>query len=302
MFQTDFEKVKCPICQSDRYQVIAEPLSHHPAIQEKFSIVQCSNCKLRYLNPRPHPESLNKFYKIIHTRPSKSESFVNISNSRDYLTLLKKIWYQINYSNPLLPLIDREPVLDIGCGRGKLLQELLKCGYQASGLELSTEAVSDCLQKGLQVTQGSVETYEIPKNTYKCFVLSHSLEHFLEPIAILRKLKKSLSEDGKIVIAVPYARSPMITLFKNNWHGWDPPFHITHFDKVTIQKVCEEAGLQVKTIKVKGEPEDFTRSLILHTQQPRRYLILRALLLPIFWTIELFGSGSYLLVSAVPKN
>jgi SAM-dependent methyltransferase len=218
------------------------------------------------------------------------------------LNLLKQLWHKFNYSEPLLPLIDREPILDIGCGRGDLLLELSKRGYQTSGLEFNSEAVEDCLQKGLHVTQGSIETYAIPKDQYKCFVLSHALEHFLDPIAILTKLKEALPKDGKIVIAVPYAKSPMINLFGNYWHGWDPPFHITHFDKMTIRKVCEEAGLKPNTIQVKGNPEDFTRSLNLRTQRPQRYLILRALLLPLFGGMEWLGSGSYLLVSAVPKK
>jgi glycosyltransferase involved in cell wall biosynthesis/SAM-dependent methyltransferase len=53
-------------------------------------------------------------------------------------------------------LADRSPVLDIGCGRGELLQLLHEAGVPASGVDLDAGMVARCREKGLDVTLGDL--------------------------------------------------------------------------------------------------------------------------------------------------
>jgi SAM-dependent methyltransferase len=298
MIEATLETIVCPNCNSDSWVIVAKPVSHNPKIEGQFSVVRCQSCGMHYLNPRPDGESLGNFYKIIQ---EKSSSYTTDSPSLVQKSFLKQLWYNLNYSNPLLSMIDCEPVLDIGCGSGELLSELSGRGYEAHGLEFDPVAVADCVSKGFKVTQGNVQNFEIPKGVYKCIVLSHTLEHLSDPVAVLQKLRDALPPDGKIVIAVPYVKSPMVKLFGDSWHGWDPPFHLFHFDKSTMRQICEKAGLVVTRVKVGGHPEDFTRSLAIRSGKHEQHLILRAALWPFFWVAGALGQGSYMLVSAKVK-
>jgi SAM-dependent methyltransferase len=293
------QTVSCPNCNTDSWRVVARPVSHSPQIEGQFSIVCCTSCHLRYLNPRPDRKSLGEFYEILQAKSSLQPTDETLPKRENWL---KQSWHRLNYSNPLLSMIDQTPVLDIGCGRGELIADLVQQGYEAHGLEFDSFAVADCLKKGLKVTQGSIEDFELPKNYYKCIVLSHTLEHLIDPVATLRKIAEALPSCGKLAIAVPYVNSPMVKLFGDAWHGWDPPFHLLHFDKNTMQQICQKAGLNLTKTKVGGHPEDFTRSLAIRTGKRDRHLVLRAALWPLFLAAEVVGQGSYLLAIAEKRT
>lgn len=293
------QETSCPICQADFAMEVARPKSHHSQISDRFSVVKCQVCDLQYLNPRPDFESLNHFYQLLQAQEETPSDYSPKLKSGNWL---KRFWYHLNYSNPLLPLVKQSPILDVGCGRGELIAELIEDGYEAHGLEFDSSAVVGCQNRGFQVTQGSIETFDPPKGFYKCVVLSHALEHFLDPVSVLKKIKDALPKDGKVIIAVPYVKSPMVSLFGNNWHGWDPPFHLTHFDQQTLPKICDKAGLKVIQMKVGGHPEDFTRSFALKTGKPGHYLFLRAILWIPVSIAQLAGRGSYLLAIAEPDS
>src|SRR5437762_14078241 len=53
----------------------------------------------------------------------------------------------------------RGPVLDIGCGRGEILELMRDAGIEAHGVDLSTESVARRRQKGLAVEQDALFDY-----------------------------------------------------------------------------------------------------------------------------------------------
>lgn len=54
-----------------------------------------------------------------------------------------------------LPLLaDHGPVLDVGCGRGELLELLREAGIGARGVDLDAGMVAHCVAKGLEVAEG----------------------------------------------------------------------------------------------------------------------------------------------------
>lgn len=295
MIRLELETALCPNCESPEWKTVARPGSHCHRIGGRFAVVRCNCCGLLYLNPRPTQDSLRECYETLEegdVSPAPTDS----SDGRK--TLVRRLWHKLNYSNPVLALIDRGPVLDIGCNRGDLLSTVSTLGHEAYGLDSNPRAVADCLRRGLSVRLGDVENTDIPKRFYKCIVLSHALEHLRNPVSELRKLREALQADGKIVICVPNCRSPMTKLFGASWHGWDPPFHLVHFDKTTLKQVCERAGFVVTRVQVKGHPEDLTRSLDIWSGKTRRHLMLRAALWPLFAAAGAIGYGSYIVAVA----
>jgi O-antigen chain-terminating methyltransferase len=53
-------------------------------------------------------------------------------------------------------LRDCAPVVDLGCGRGELLEALRTAGVAARGVEGNANAVRECREKGLEVAQGDL--------------------------------------------------------------------------------------------------------------------------------------------------
>src|SRR5262249_9228433 len=74
---------------------------------------------------------------------------------------------------------DRDPVLDIGCGRGEFLEMMRDAGIAARGVDLSEEAVARCRQKGLAVEQADLFAYlrDLPDRSLASVFCAQVIEH-----------------------------------------------------------------------------------------------------------------------------
>lgn len=117
------------------------------------------------------------------------------------------------YVQKVLPTDTSAKIIDIGCGFGQLLQELKGRGYtDIQGIDISRQAVENCLQHGLNVQLiSSLQNYCVNTDVkYNFIVLGHVLEHLekSEIIPTLQLIKTHLlAQDGSLVVMVPNAQS-----------------------------------------------------------------------------------------------
>jgi SAM-dependent methyltransferase len=80
-------------------------------------------------------------------------------------------------------------VLDVGCGRGELLDLLRQAGVPASGLELNHEMAETCRARGLDVAEGDLLSYlrALPDGALGGLIAIQVVEH-LEPDYLMRAL------------------------------------------------------------------------------------------------------------------
>jgi methionine biosynthesis protein MetW len=82
-------------------------------------------------------------------------------------------------------------VLDLGCGEGDLLY-FLKHNLDAkcTGIEIKESKIAQCIEKGLSVVQGDINTevLDYPDNTFDYVVLSQTLQQVYEPSELIRSL------------------------------------------------------------------------------------------------------------------
>ncbi|MBN2023856.1 MAG: class I SAM-dependent methyltransferase [Pirellulales bacterium] len=93
-------------------------------------------------------------------------------------------------------------VLDVGCGRGELLEQLTRLGHQVTGLEPEPNCVALASQYATCVA-GSVEDLadHFRPGQFDVIVLSHVLEHLSNPLKILQALRNM--QAAAYVFAVP---------------------------------------------------------------------------------------------------
>ncbi|MBO1223360.1 MAG: class I SAM-dependent methyltransferase [Candidatus Scalindua sediminis] len=135
-------------------------------------------------------------------------------------------WYLRNW----LPTNKEERILDIGCGEGHLLAALAKWGYtNVQGLELRTEAVSICSQRGLNVKLGNaIEYLKSHTNEFQMIFAIDVIEHLTkeECFDLLQSAHHALMPNGSIVIQTPNLASPFagVTFFGDITHqtGFTP--------------------------------------------------------------------------------
>ncbi len=101
-----------------------------------------------------------------------------------------------------LSLIPAGTVLDLGCGDGLLLSLLASRGIEASGLDISPEAVKKCHAKGLAAAVHSfAEPIPHADRSFDTVVLLDVLEHVYDPLALLQEARRLARRS--VVVSVP---------------------------------------------------------------------------------------------------
>jgi methionine biosynthesis protein MetW len=82
-------------------------------------------------------------------------------------------------------------VLDLACGDGELLSELIvNKGVRGSGVEISQQAVEACIGRGLSVFHGDLDAglADYPDGSFDIVILSLSLQQLRRPRMIVREM------------------------------------------------------------------------------------------------------------------
>jgi SAM-dependent methyltransferase len=96
------------------------------------------------------------------------------------------------------------PILDLGCGRGEFLELLRENGYEAAGVDINSQMVDICLDKGLRCEKGDLlEKLAGWKDGSLAGIFSSQVIEHLQP-AYLKKLIESshrkLAPSGVIIL------------------------------------------------------------------------------------------------------
>lgn len=121
--------------------------------------------------------------------------------------------YQAEYNNhkapqcwQLVEAMELKPgrVLDVGCGDGQFLDIARQAGWETHGLELSPVSSQAALERGHQVSCGSVtEPLDPDPGQFDLITVWDLLEHLAEPGRALSLLSRQLKPGGVLVLVTP---------------------------------------------------------------------------------------------------
>jgi len=144
----------------------------------------------------------------------------------------------------------RGRVLDIGCGSGQFLARLVRSGHECHGTELSAETGRRAGQvPGLRLHFGELERDRFPVGSFDLISIWHVLEHLPEPDRILGFCHDWLSDGGALMVAVPNIDSMQARLFGGAWFHLDPPRHLHHFGRASLERALSDAGFRIERMQ-----------------------------------------------------
>ena len=82
-------------------------------------------------------------------------------------------------------------VLDLGCGDGSLLESLIsEKKSQGLGLEISSQGIDQCLQKGLPVLQVDLDKglADFANKSFDCVILNMTLQVVRHPLLVIQEM------------------------------------------------------------------------------------------------------------------
>ncbi|MBX7150650.1 class I SAM-dependent methyltransferase [bacterium] len=146
---------------------------------------------------------------------------------------------------PLLQYFDGcNNVLDVGCGRGILLEMLRERGINAMGCDSELSMVQTCLQKGFECSQTDVLNFVGGTDQkFDAICCGHLIEH-LEPASALEFLCQcfdKLIPGGRLLIITPNPEDlKIITLY-----FWLDLTHVRPYPRVLLEKMLKHIGFAI---------------------------------------------------------
>lgn len=111
---------------------------------------------------------------------------------------IKKWLRRIFFINPVVRLF-KGYVLDIGCGPGVYLEQY---HGPSLGIDAHPSNVKICAKKGIQVIEEDANRF-LRENTFDTVLLSHILEHLVNPAKVIENAYRSTKPGGCIIVIVP---------------------------------------------------------------------------------------------------
>lgn len=229
----------CPVCATSAFTPALTVLDYHTS-QERFELVDCTNCGLRLTNPRPADSELARYY-------SSSQYLSHDTSRRGFLPLIYRTLRNraLRRKHALVSSHSSAgSILDVGCGTGEFLAYLKLHGFTAQGVEPSARARSFCAaQHSIRAVPALSDLN--PQEAFDVITLWHVLEHLPSLGDDLRAIHAHLAPKGALFIAVPDRSSWDAHHYGARWAAWDVPRHLWHFRQSDLAALLKEHGLRV---------------------------------------------------------
>lgn len=197
-----FERIYCLVCSSNRLDIFSSGTQNLNLV-DPLSVSRCRNCGLLFLNPRPSASARQQIFAGIAPEGlepylSKHANYGAVTQSRKDMFVQRVQQLKITHTQQ-----NAFRVLDVGASSGEFLEAALAEGWDAVGIEPSSDGVNAALSKGLNVVQTSAEELPFEDGTFDLVHSNHVFEHLADPLAAAREVFRVLKPGGRVFIEVP---------------------------------------------------------------------------------------------------
>ncbi|MBI5240391.1 MAG: class I SAM-dependent methyltransferase [Elusimicrobia bacterium] len=204
----------------------------------EFQVLRCRTCGLGLTAPPVPPTEIGRWYP---------EAYYGKENVRfNALFELLTRWFRRRRARVLRRRVPPGAVLDVGCGRGIMLEGLRALGYAACGVELNEAAAWHARNRlGLDVRTGGFLDCPAEAERFAAVVFWHTLEHFPDPGQALARARRILKPGGLLAVALPNSESLQARLFGRHWFHLDVPRHYTHVGTRALETLLARHSFRV---------------------------------------------------------
>jgi 2-polyprenyl-3-methyl-5-hydroxy-6-metoxy-1,4-benzoquinol methylase len=236
--------VPCNLCGSEAQQPFCP--------ENGLGLVQCTQCGLVYVSPRPDPHELYALYgeTYFHNNESGVVGYTNYLKDEDNIrqTFAGRLKWLERFIQP-------GKVFDVGCAAGFFLDEAKQRGWQVQGLDVSGFAVEYVKDRfGFDARQGSLTELDYPTGSYDLLTMWDVIEHVPDPKAYIQRAADLLRKGGVFALATPDVDSIPAKLTGKRWVGYKlSEEHVYYFSVRTLSQFLNEAGFEVVDVRHVGK-------------------------------------------------
>jgi SAM-dependent methyltransferase len=217
-----------------------------------FSIVHCGTCGAAHALPL---ETSSAVYELIYERAHLLPGYDryaryarDVKHAHDplaYLSAREDVYWSIaQYFEARDPSKDG-PVLEIGCGLGYLTYALRRRGFDATGIDVSTEAIARaCERYGPFYAAGDVvELAAQTPSRFSVIVMAETIEHLPDFFEVMRAIAQLLRPGGEAVLTTPNRSFYAPELV---WETDPPPVHLWWLTEDAMRRVADRVGMRIR--------------------------------------------------------
>jgi 2-polyprenyl-3-methyl-5-hydroxy-6-metoxy-1,4-benzoquinol methylase len=237
------EEVICNLCGGKDARIKLQVYDWYWYNGGPFTIVQCAQCGLTYLNPRPSSSEINGYNQSMWERWSVSdESQEHIGSGQTARITYREMLRDLS---ALMP--QKGSLLEIGIGQGGFLKVFQDDGWNVFGIDISDECVAYTKSKhGIEnVIVADLLNANYIDNQFDVVVMNHLIEHLPNPQIYLAEIHRILKPTGILCISTPNIDSLSAAVFRQYWQALLVPLHLTVFSPKTLTKMLNNSNYSV---------------------------------------------------------
>jgi SAM-dependent methyltransferase len=194
---------------------------------EVFTVVECQECGLGFVNPRPTISEIQKYY------PAKYYQGPPTGSHERYLR--RRFTAEASYLKALKNGAGRKRLLDVGCANGEFPRFMAMRGWEVEGVEVaeSSEGIHD-----FRVYTEEFDKIPVHEPRYDAVTAWAVLEHVHDPMAYFRKAAQVVKKGGLFVFLVTNFKSAA----SRHLFCEDVPRHLYFFTRETVRRYLEKTG------------------------------------------------------------
>lgn len=200
----------------------------------------CAGCGTSETSPKPDPATLEAQYSEAYYGPDNVKFVPAVEALVAWITRKRAAGVHALMGG-------RGRILEIGCGRGLLLNQLSELGHECHGIERSALAARRAAQtEGLRVYTQPLEECHFDGQYFDAVIVWHVLEHLDHPQTTLALISRVLKPGGLLYLEVPNLSSLQSYSTGKNWFHLDLEHHLYHFSPVGLQRLLRSSGFRVE--------------------------------------------------------
>jgi len=256
----------CPVCNSAHRTILGSPRTN--SISSRFvkadhKVAKCSNCQLYYVTP---PISFNseQWSELYNSEYFAYQSNLLIKRRK------KELSGRFDTAQKLVSTTEKRlNYLDVGAGEGKGLLEASRRGWEATGIDIVDNRLREAKTPQIKFIQSNLLDSKLEEDHFDFIYVDSVVEHVLNPVEYLTKIKSLLRPGGVIYIGVPNEdclfNSVRKLIFKisgkknesEKIKPFDIPYHVIGFNDHSLQYFFDKMSLTVLKKRNFGRKFDF---------------------------------------------
>lgn len=244
----------CTICGGALAPWLAMPIDPIKNEPSGFAnALRCVACGTGSIRPVPSPAEVAGFYRLDAYYTHGAGHIAEVAPSIADRALIKLAYtvdrgehFDAALAATVLPPAAK--VVDLGCGDGALIGELKAAGFEVVGVDPDPSAQARGAERGINIRPGTAESppADLPHDAFDLVVMSHSLEHCIDPSRAMRNAAALLKRSGLLYCEVPNCAATHFDTFTVTSTMFDAPRHLQFFAPDSLAALVRNHGLVVE--------------------------------------------------------